>query len=88
MGQARPPRPVKLLISAFSPSEALLQEAKEALEAEWGTIDFESELLPFDHTPYYEREFGPGLVRRIWTFESLVDPGDLSTIKLRTNGLE
>jgi hypothetical protein len=88
MGHARPPKPVKLLVSAFAPSEALLQEAKEALEAEWGAIDFESELLPFDHTPYYEREFGPGLVRRIWTFEPLVDPGNLPTIKLRTNELE
>jgi hypothetical protein len=88
MGHAKPPKPVKLLVSAFAPNGALLQEAREALEAEWGTIDFESELLPFDHTPYYEREFGPSLVRQIWTFEPLVDPGDLSTIKLRTNELE
>jgi hypothetical protein len=88
MGQAKPPRPVKLIVSAFAPSDALLQEAKAALEAEWGAIDFESELLPFDHTPYYEREFGPGLLRRIWAFERLLDPGDLAAVKLRSNALE
>jgi hypothetical protein len=88
MGHAKPPRPVKLIVSAFAPGNELLQEAREALEGEWGAIDFESVLLPFDHTPYYEREFGPGLVRRIWAFEALVDPGDLATIKLRTNELE
>ncbi len=88
MGQARPPKPVKLIVSAFAPSDELLQEAREALEAEWGAVDFESELLPFEHTPYYEREFGPGLVRRIWAFAVLVNPGDLAAIKLRTNELE
>ena len=66
MGQVKPVKPVKLIVSAFAPSDVLLQEAKGVLEGEWGSIDFESELLPFDHTPYYEREFGSGLVRRIW----------------------
>lgn len=88
MGHAKPPKPVKLIVSAFAPDDELLQEARGALEAEWGVVDFESELLPFDHTPYYEREFGPGLVRRIWSFAALVDPGDLAAIKLRTNELE
>jgi hypothetical protein len=88
MGHARSPKPVKLIVSAFAPSDELLREAKEALEAEWGAVDFESELLPFDHTPYYEREFGSNLVRRVWSFSALVDPGDLAAIKLRTNELE
>ena len=58
------------------------------LEDEWGEIDFQSDLLPFDHTPYYAPEFGQGLVRRIWSLGTLIDPGTLSTIKLRTNELE
>jgi len=88
MGHAKSPKAVKLIVSAFAPSDELLQEARGALEAAWGAIDYESELLLFDHTPYYEREFGPGLVRRIWSFAALVDPGDLATIKLRTNEFE
>ena len=88
MGQAKSPQPVRLIVSAFASSDALLQQAKGALAAEWGTIDFESELLPFDHTSYYEPEFGTGLVRRIWAFERLIHPGELPTIKQRTNDLE
>ncbi len=88
MGQSKAPRRVKLIVSAFAPGDALLQQARGALDVEWGPIDFESELLPFDHTPYYEPEFGADLVRRIWTFEPLVDPGALAAIKLRTNELE
>jgi len=88
MGKPRTPQPVKLIVSAFAPDGALLAEAKAALHAEWGEIDFESDLLPFDHTTYYEAEFGRGLMRRIWAFERLADPGRLAAIKLCTNKLE
>ena len=88
MGQARTPNRVKLIVSAFAPGDALLWEAKEALITEWGAIDFESGLLPFDHTTYYEAEYGSGLVRRIWALEQLVAPEALAAIKLRTNELE
>jgi hypothetical protein len=88
MGEPKTPRPVKLIVSAFAPGDALLAEAREALVAEWGPADWESELLPFDHTTYYRPEFGPYLVRRIWAFERLIDPGALATIKRRTNELE
>lgn len=88
MGTAKPPQPVKLIVSAFAPNDDILQQARSALVAEWGHIDFESALLPFDHTPYYAPEFGAGLVRRVWTFARLIDPGDLAGIKVRTNELE
>ena len=88
MGQVKPPQPVKLIVSAFAPHDGLLQEARAVLDDEWGPVDFESELLPFDHTSYYRPEFGPGLVRRIWTLEPLIDPGALAAIKLRTNEME
>jgi hypothetical protein len=88
MGHSKAPHPVKLIVSAFADGDAYLMEAKQALEGEWGSIDFESALLPFAHTTYYEAEFGTGLVRRIWSFERLIDPGTMATVKLRTNGLE
>jgi hypothetical protein len=88
MGEIKTPRPVKLIVSAFAPSDALLTEARDALVAEWGAVDCESELLPFDHTSYYQREFGRGLMRRIWAFERLIDPGSLAAIKCRSNELE
>lgn len=88
MGQAKTPKPVKLVVSAFAPGDALLSEAKETLITEWGAIDFESGLLPFVHTTYYEAEYGTGLVRRVWSFQPLVAPEALAAIKLRTNELE
>jgi hypothetical protein len=88
MGQSKTPKPVKLIVSAFAPTGALLDEARDVLSVEWGRVDFESELLPFDHTDYYAREFGSGLVRRIWAFGPLIDPGRLAAIKRQTNDLE
>jgi hypothetical protein len=88
MGKAREPKPVKLIVSAFAPGDDLLAQALEALAAAWGRIDFESGLLPFDHTSYYEAEFGKGLVRRIWALERLIAPDDLAGIKTQTNELE
>ena len=88
MGTVKSPQPVKLIVSAFAAGEELLAEARRALVGEWGEIDYESDLLSFEHTTYYQGEFGPGLVRRIWSFAQLLDPGTLAEVKLRTNELE
>lgn len=88
MGETKAPKPVKLIVSAFAPGDTLLAEARKALVDAWGAVDWESERLPFDHTSYYQPEFGPGLVRRIWAFGRLIDPGALAAIKGRTNELE
>lgn len=88
MGTAREPQPVKLMASLLTGQLALLGPVQEALSNAFGPIDFESELLPFDHTDYYTPEFGPALQRRIVTFERLVSPADLPTIKRQTNELE
>jgi hypothetical protein len=88
MGTARQPEPVKLIASLLTGKLALLDAVKGSLIHAFGPIDFESELLPFDHTDYYAPEFGPSLQRQFVTFERLVDPGDLPAIKRQTNDLE
>jgi len=89
MGTARKPQPVKLIASLFAGDDAaLLTETLEALTRLFGPIDFESELLPFDHTNYYSAEFGPGLQRKIVTFEQLIATTDLTAIKNQTNDQE
>jgi hypothetical protein len=88
MGTAHEPQPVKLIASLLTGEPGLLAEVKVRLSQALGPIDFESELLPFDHTDYYAPEFGPGLQRQFVTFERLVDPGDLPAIKHQTNHLE
>ncbi len=78
----------KLVMSVFTGEQALFKDVLEDLERLFGPIDFLSELLDFDWTDYYQREFGRGLKRRILSFEELKDPAGLSGIKLRTMELE
>jgi hypothetical protein len=88
MGKVEEPLPVKLIASMFTGSGELLEEAKVRLNQEFGLIDYESELLPFDHTTYYAAEFGEDLKRRFVAFAELVHPDKLAEIKLLTNALE
>jgi len=88
MGTAREPMPVKLVASLLTGEPGLFAQAKIGLLPLFGPMDYESELLPFEHTDYYTPEFGPGLQRQIVTFERLVNPGDLPAIKRQTNELE
>lgn len=88
MGVIKQPAPVKLICSVLTNQAALHDEAQQALQEEFGPIDYISALLPFDHTTYYELEFGAGLMRRILAFERLIDPAALPDIKHTTNRLE
>jgi len=88
MGKVKEPLPVKLIASMFAGSGELLEKAKVRLGQEFGPIDYESELLPFDHTTYYAVEFGENLKRRFVAFAELVRPERLTEIKLLTNALE
>ena len=88
MGKIKQPRPVKLIVSVFTGDIDLLALARAALVEGFGEIDYESERLPFDHTDYYEAEFGPNLQRQIFSFAELLPPDRLALVKCRTNQLE
>jgi hypothetical protein len=88
MGTAREPMPVKLIASLLTGDLDLLAEVRLSLACLFGPLDLESDLAPFGHTDYYAAEFGPALQRQIVTFERLIAPTDLPTIKRQTNELE
>ncbi|RPI49840.1 MAG: DUF4416 family protein [Chloroflexi bacterium] len=88
MGTAREPLPVKLIASLLTAEPELLARVREALAVAWGAIDLQSEILPFDHTAYYDAEFGPGLQRQIVAFERLISPAELPAAKRLANELE
>jgi len=88
MGLVHAPDPVKLVIAMLGITQNSLEEAEAALMATFGGIDLRSQDLPFTHTRYYEREMGAGLLRRIVSFTTLVDPGELASTKLATNAIE
>lgn len=88
MGKIKEPPLVKLIASMFTADKTLLAVAREALVNRFGPIDYQSELLPFNHTSYYAREFGEGLVRQIIAFAELIPPERLAETKRITNELE
>lgn len=88
MGRVRVPAKVKLIVGLISGEIELFKEAKNALEKTFGKADYESDLIDFDHTDYYEEEFGPELKRKFLSFGKVVDLENVYKIKLTTNMLE
>jgi hypothetical protein len=88
VGQAVQPTPVKLIVPMLAREVAWFDLAEQRLAEHFGPADYVSVLLPFDHTRYYEPEFGPGLQRFFIAFAQLIDPGRLAEIKALTNALE
>lgn len=88
MAIIRKPLPVKLFIGMLSPDIDLFDISAEILRKEYGPIDYQSAVVPWDETDYYRDEMGAGIVRKFIFFDRLRDPGDLPEIKLFTNRLE
>jgi hypothetical protein len=88
MGAIAGTAPVKLVCGVLAAGEPWLARARDALRRALGESDLESEVLPFDFTPYYEEEMGTGLLRAFLAFPTLVDPSALAAIKRLTNDLE
>lgn len=53
-----------------------------------GRIDFKTKETPFDHSSYYQKEMGEGLIRKLITIETLIRREDIVEIKAFTNNLE
>ncbi len=88
MGEPGEPEPVKLICGVLAARAQWLEAARERAEAAWGPVDLESEVWSFDFTDYYEAQMGGALLRVIYAFKGLVDPGELAQIKLQSNCIE
>jgi hypothetical protein len=88
MGTIHHPLPVKLFIGMLSPEPALFDSCAEILRKEYGPLDYESALLPWDRTDYYRDEMGADILRKFLFFERTIDPGRLPSIKRFTNAME
>jgi hypothetical protein len=88
MGEIKIPNNVKLIVGMISCSVNIFKNAEKKLKLKFGKIDFESEVLPFNHTDYYKKEFGENLLRKFLSFEKLIKPDELYNIKIFTNKLE
>lgn len=88
MGQIIKTPPVKLIVGLIFKEESRLSKAESALIRSFGRIDFQSSIMDFNYTDYYEKEFGKGLKRKIISFSKLVDPARITNIKIKTNKIE
>ena len=88
MSQPTAPQAAKLVVGIFTNDQQLFCPVIKSLTKLFGDIDLISPWLPFDYTSYYEREMGPGLMRRMAAFKPLIAQSSLSSIKLKTNAIE
>ncbi|MGD9015614.1 MAG: DUF4416 family protein [Candidatus Omnitrophota bacterium] len=79
---------VKLFIGFIFSQEQIYLKSKFRLEKTFGNIDFESQTLPFNHTQYYQKEFGHNLKRKFISFKKLIKAESLARIKRITNRVE
>ncbi len=88
MGTITPPLKVKFVLAMFATCEDLFPAVLDKLVPRFGNIDLESQVVAFDHTEYYKKEMGPGLLRKWVSFERLIPQDGLPEIKILTNELE
>lgn len=88
MGKIKKAVPVKLIIGFIYKEESVLLQAKKLLLKCFGKIDFESTKCLFNHTDYYEQEFGKDLFRKFMSFSTLIPADKIADIKIFTNAIE
>jgi len=88
MGRIKNFKRVKLVICVLISDLEIKQKLLYLLQSSFGEIDFESELLDFNFTNYYDYEMGSPIYRFFLSFQELVDPSFLAEIKVKTNEME
>ncbi|MCL5965865.1 MAG: DUF4416 family protein [Deltaproteobacteria bacterium] len=88
MSRRTVPSPVTVLVSVLYRDEETFSTALERLAERFGPIASVSGPFPFDRTDYYEREMGPGLLRRFVVFEEPAGRDALVRLKIAAEELE
>ena len=88
MGEIKKHPPVKLIMGMIAADSDLFPSAESLLSQEFGSVDFCSDVMPFDYTDYYIKEMGADLTRKFVSFERLIQPDEIVGIKHRTNEME
>ena len=82
------PEPVKLIVGILGADEECLEAACVSIAAEFGELDFVSDVWDFFQTDYYKKQAGEHILRQFVTIDKPIDPGALAQIKHRTNEME
>ena len=88
MKEIRLPLPVKMFIGILSPDPAMFDACIDIVCREYGPVDYQSEIVPWSHSHFYQEEMGSGILRKFIFFEHLMDPVHLPAIKINTTMIE
>ncbi len=88
MADIKPFTPVKLICGIIASKQNVFAQGQRYLEDELGPVDLSSPAFEFTYTAYYEKQMGSGLKRLFLSFHDLIQPEQLSRIKIKTNELE
>ncbi|MCA9106633.1 MAG: DUF4416 family protein [Pirellulaceae bacterium] len=83
MGEIRARDHVKRIAAVFAYDRSALDWLERRCASEWGAIELRSDAWPVAETGYYHRSMGPGVLKQLWLFESLVEMDVLVGDKLR-----
>lgn len=89
MGKIKIPEKVKLIAGLISNDTVAIEKAGVFLEKKIkNKIDFESSIMEFNHTDYYNEEMGGRLKRKFLSFKKTVPLNGIEKIKLISNAIE
>lgn len=88
MGNIHSPTPVLLIIAVTSRHVAALEWARNRIALQHGPLAVTSDAFDFTETEYYTATMGDDLKKQFVACATLIDPGDLATIKRTTNAWE
>lgn len=89
MGKIRPAGSVKLIVALISADIELFNKVRPVLEKKFrNKTDFESPVLDFTHTDYYNKEMGAELKRKFLSFKIPVPLKKIEKVKLTSNKIE
>jgi len=88
MGRPSPPEDALLFVGSLYSREEYYLIAKERLIARFGEIIMESRQSDWDYSDYYRDELGWPIKRRFVFFRNIINPEQITDIKLTTNDIE
>lgn len=87
-GMASRKNNVKLFIGLLSQHEEHFRQVRDRLIEKFGPIDLASDIMDFDQTDYYEKEFGKGLKRMFYSFAQTRPIENIHKVKVITCEIE
>ncbi|OQX85024.1 MAG: hypothetical protein B6D55_08070 [Candidatus Omnitrophica bacterium 4484_70.2] len=76
------PKKVKFICGFIYKDGKIYEKVKKIMQKKFGIIDYESEIINFNFTNYYEKEMGNNLLRRFVSFKTLRKIEEFRKIKL------